>query len=194
MGAPVIYHERQVKELCALHALNNLFQDAASFNKTQLDEICRELSPNDFINPHRSILGLGNYDINVIITALHAKQCEAIWFDKRRDPSCIDTSKIVGLILNVPSKYSIGFMKLPLQRRHWISVKKINGEYWNLDSKLDTPQKIGDETQIMEYLRNQLSGNDKELFVVCTQGVESNETWLLPEHRRNSTTMTTTEK
>lgn len=33
---------------------------------------------------YRSILGLGNYDINVIITALHMKDCEAVWFDKRK--------------------------------------------------------------------------------------------------------------
>lgn len=26
MGAHGIYHERQIRELCALHALNNLFQ------------------------------------------------------------------------------------------------------------------------------------------------------------------------
>ncbi|XP_058836183.1 josephin-like protein isoform X4 [Topomyia yanbarensis] len=146
MGASTVYHEKQIKELCALHALNNLFQDRDCYNKVQLDEICRNLAPNDYINPHRSILGLGNYDINVIITALQLKNCEAIWFDKRKDPSCIDTSNIVGFILNVPSNYKVGFVRLPLQRRHWITVKSINGEYWNLDSKLDTPQLIGNYT------------------------------------------------
>ena len=35
-----IYHERQYFELCALHALNNVFQDPNAFNKEQLDEIC----------------------------------------------------------------------------------------------------------------------------------------------------------
>ncbi|XP_053689777.1 josephin-like protein isoform X2 [Sabethes cyaneus] len=145
MGASTVYHEKQIKELCALHALNNLFQNRESYNKFQLDEICRNLAPNDYINPHRSILGLGNYDINVIITALHMKGCEAVWFDKRRNPSCIDTSKIIGFILNVPSNYKIGIVRLPLQRRHWIALKKIEGEYWNLDSKLDAPLVIGDK-------------------------------------------------
>jgi hypothetical protein len=28
-----IYHEKQVKKLCALHSLNNLFQDASAFSK-----------------------------------------------------------------------------------------------------------------------------------------------------------------
>ena len=35
-----VYHERQMKELCALHALNNLFQSKRAFTKKDLDEIC----------------------------------------------------------------------------------------------------------------------------------------------------------
>ena len=36
-----IYHEKQIKELCALHALNNLFQENF-FTKTILDQICEQ--------------------------------------------------------------------------------------------------------------------------------------------------------
>lgn len=72
-----------MKELCALHALNNLFQNKV-FNKNDLDNICENLAPNTWFNPHKSVLGLGNYDINVILTALHLKDCEGIWFDKRK--------------------------------------------------------------------------------------------------------------
>lgn len=60
------------------------FQAKGTFTKMQLDEICKHLSPHEWINPHRSVLGLGNYDINVIIVALQKKQCEAVWFDKRK--------------------------------------------------------------------------------------------------------------
>lgn len=74
----------QVKELCALHALNNLFQECGAFSKTELDAICYSLSPNVWINPHKSLLGLGNYDINVIMAALQRKGYEAVWFDKRK--------------------------------------------------------------------------------------------------------------
>lgn len=79
-----IYHEKQVRELCALHALNNLFQCKDFFTKSELDEICNNLSPDNWINPHKSMLGIGNYDINVIMKALQSKDCEAIWFDKRK--------------------------------------------------------------------------------------------------------------
>ena len=36
-----IYHEKQVKELCALHALNNLLQENF-YSKAILDKICIE--------------------------------------------------------------------------------------------------------------------------------------------------------
>lgn len=156
-----IYHEKQVRELCALHALNNLFQEKECFTKSELDVICHTLSPDNWINPHKSVLGLGNYDINVIMKALQKKDCEAIWFDKRkymqvncraqlaycfsffRDPSCLNLHNILGLILNVPSDYKISFVTLPLRRRHWVTIRQINGFYYNLDSKLDMPQLIG---------------------------------------------------
>ena len=35
-----IYHEKQSRELCALHALNNLFQEQHAFTKRCLDNIC----------------------------------------------------------------------------------------------------------------------------------------------------------
>lgn len=40
-----LYHEKQVKQLCALHALNNLFRnlfdDHNSFTQADLDTICQ---------------------------------------------------------------------------------------------------------------------------------------------------------
>lgn len=78
-----VYHEKQVRELCALHALNNLFQDKI-YTKVELDGICHNLSPDVWINPHKSLLGLGNYDINVIMKALQKHCYEAVWFDKRK--------------------------------------------------------------------------------------------------------------
>jgi len=44
---------------------------------------CR-LSPDAWINPHRSLLGIGNYDINVIMVALQSRGYETVWFDKRK--------------------------------------------------------------------------------------------------------------
>ena len=46
--------------------------------------ICFSLSPDTYVNPHRSILGIGNYDVNVIMAALQLEGFDTVWFDKRR--------------------------------------------------------------------------------------------------------------
>ncbi|XP_047353189.1 josephin-1 isoform X2 [Vespa velutina] len=148
-----IYHERQVKELCALHALNNLFQERG--------------------------FRLGNYDINVIMAALQRRGREAVWFDKRKDPKCLCLDKIEGFILNVPTEYKLGFVLLPLKRRHWIALKKIHGAFYNLDSKLDTPQLIGKDNELLIYLKDQIDSKEKELFLVVSREIDSNQGWLM---------------
>uniref|UniRef100_A0A8C3H295 Josephin-1 n=1 Tax=Corvus moneduloides TaxID=1196302 RepID=A0A8C3H295_CORMO len=45
-----IYHEKQHRELCALHALNNVFQDSNAFTRETLQEIFQRLSPNTLIS------------------------------------------------------------------------------------------------------------------------------------------------
>lgn len=42
------------------------------------------LAPQCVVNPHRSVLGTGNYDVNVIIAALQSRDLAAVWWDKRR--------------------------------------------------------------------------------------------------------------
>lgn len=60
------------------------FTAKGTFAKSELDEICVQLSPDEWINPHKSMLGLGQYDVNVIMSALQLRGYEAIWFDKRK--------------------------------------------------------------------------------------------------------------
>ena len=96
------------------------------------------------------------------------KNCEAIWFDKRKDPDTIDTSQIVGLILNIPSKYEfIGLLTVPLLgKRHWVAIKEIEGTFYNLDSKLKEPEILGTRADAITFLRRKLQEKDNELFVV----------------------------
>lgn len=100
------------------------------------------------------------------------------FFSIARNPSCIDTSQIIGFILNVPNDYKLGFIVLPFKRRHWIAVRKINNIYWNLDSKLNAPEQIGDDNELQSYLINQLKSNDKELFVIVQSEIEKTKNWL----------------
>ena len=73
----------KVKALCALHAINNVLQEK-KFSKEELDGICTQLAPDSWWNAHKSILGIGNYDVNVIMSALEKCGKEFVWFDKRK--------------------------------------------------------------------------------------------------------------
>ncbi|KAM6897510.1 josephin-1 [Xenentodon cancila] len=85
LTSPAIYHEKQRRELCALHALNNVFQDGTAFSRDMLQEIYQRLSSSTMVTPHKkSMLGNGNYDVNVIMAALQTRGFEAVWWDKRR--------------------------------------------------------------------------------------------------------------
>lgn len=163
--------------MCALHTLNNLFQRANAFTKAQLDELCHQLSPNTWINPHRSMLGLGNYDINIIMAALQTANCDLTWWDKRRKISTEDVESSFGFILNIPSPSRVAGLTLPFKTKHWLAIRRFGSVYYNLDSKLDSPLRIGDSIQLCEYLTKQLNEVDCELFIVvssslCTLAVE----------------------
>ncbi|KAK7590863.1 hypothetical protein V9T40_002476 [Parthenolecanium corni] len=166
-----VYHEKQVKEFCALHALNNLFQKDDAFLKSELDAVCYSLAPKVWFNPHKSLLGLGNYDVNVLIAVLQNKGYQTIWFDQRKNPNCLQLSKIFGFIMNIPNDYHIGYIRLPLQRRHWIAIRKVGNCYYNLDSKLKEPLAIGQEAELISYLQQKLSHKDNQLFVVVPSDV-----------------------
>jgi hypothetical protein len=53
------------------NSVNNLFQRRV-FTAADFDALCEQLSPSAstlarvFSNPHRSLLGTGNYDVNVV--------------------------------------------------------------------------------------------------------------------------------
>ncbi|GAV05762.1 hypothetical protein RvY_15842 [Ramazzottius varieornatus] len=191
-----IYHEVQHRQFCALHALNNLYGESF-FTKKSLDEICERLDPQKgWGNPHRSFFGWGNYDVNVIMVAVQEKNCEAIWFDKRSDLSNLDLSEVVGFILNIPNDYALGsFLKLPLGRRHWISIRPIvtSGSpvpsqssqsaqsapskamdafreskrmFYNLDSKSKGPVLIGNDSAVISFLREALNSKGGEMLVI----------------------------
>ena len=139
------------------------------FTKTSMDSICSNLSPDEYINPHKSLLGLGNYDVNCLMVALETKAMQLTWFDKRKDVTSesLELSRAFGFILNIPSDYTFGFVTLPIKSRHWIAIKKMkDSKYYNLDSKIAAPKCIGSQEEFLAYLTNEMKGNDKEIFIV----------------------------
>jgi len=177
-----VYHERQSKQLCALHVLNNLFQEKA-FSKVELDDICLQLAPdsNSWWNPHRSPLGLGNYDVNVMMAALQIKDYQAIWFDKRKSIDQLQPSVALGFILNIPSgsRMTNWIPSSIVSQKHWVAIRKVGDElYFNLDSHLQEPEIIGDESSLMAYLKTEASKADRELLIVVSNNtVSESELW-----------------
>ncbi|KAF3853269.1 hypothetical protein F7725_013957 [Dissostichus mawsoni] len=160
--------KKQRRELCALHALNNVFQDGTAFSRDALQEIYQRLSPSTLVTPHKkSMLGNGNYDVNVIMAALQT----------RGDVGSIELSNVTGFILNVPSNLRWGPLMLPLKRQHWMGVREVGGVYYNLDSKLRSPQPIGAPDHLRKFLRQQLRGKNCELLLVVSEEVEAHQTW-----------------
>jgi josephin len=102
------------------------------------------------------------------MVALESKKMNLVWFDKRKEitSTALELTRAFGYILNIPSDYSFGFITLPIKSRHWICIRRLNEKFYNLDSKLDSPRCIGDDTDFVNYLKNEMKQNDKELFIV----------------------------
>ncbi|XP_069509874.1 josephin-2 [Ambystoma mexicanum] len=172
-----IFHERQRLELCAVHALNNVLQ-YKHFSQEAAEEICKRLAPDTRWNPHRSVFGTGNYDVNVIMAALQSLDFAAVWWDKRRSLDKLVLNEIHGFILNIPSHISLGILSLPIRRKHWIAVREIHSVYYNLDSKLKAPAKIGDEKELREFLHNFICQGPCEILLVVRKEVEEAGSWM----------------
>ena len=84
----------------------------------------------------------------------------------------LELDRIYGFILNVPTDMKWGFVHLPIQRKHWVAVRKVNDNFYNLDSKLDRPELIGNDDQLTAFLKEQIQSKDKELLMVVGQDLQ----------------------
>lgn len=71
-----------------------------------------------------------------------------IFVAPHRDVGTIALANVTGFILNVPSNLRWGPLRLPLKRQHWIGVREVGGVYYNLDSKLRSPDVIGTDDEL----------------------------------------------
>lgn len=104
-----------------------------------------------------------------------------------RDPSDeLNFGNIYGFILNIPSDCRLGWLALPIKRKHWVAIRNLpsptekdagRSNYQNLDSKFDKPESIGSTDNLIEYLRSELKSPEKELFLVVTEDIGRLETW-----------------
>jgi josephin len=139
------YHEKQSRwdQLCLVHALNMLM-GSKQVDQDTLDVICERLAPDSspWWNPHRSALGLGNYDANVALTVLQEHGLETTFFDNRKpvDELLARLGELEGLLANI----SGSMMSLP-GSRHWIAYRPTvvsSPTWWILDSKQAGPIQV----------------------------------------------------
>lgn len=171
-----IYHERQRLQFCLLHALNNLFQEKDTFTRADLDAIAEKLILDDptrvrwtpisvVFKPHHNLL-TGNYDVNVLIAALERRGKNVVWHDRRNGASSIDLdgseTGLMGIVLNIPVRRYGGLWK----GRHWVTLRKIDGVWYNLDSDLKAPIPFKDVDDVRVFLDSVILGGGEILLVM----------------------------
>ncbi len=97
--ASTIYHERQVGNLCALHAINSVLQDrvfveedliAIAENLDNLEQTLTSSTVECSQNMYRN----GNFSIQVIIAALLLRQLEVVPFNSSHPRAAVPTLSI----------------------------------------------------------------------------------------------------
>ena len=143
-----MYHERQRLSLCGVHAVNNLLQEH-HYGKADFDRVCEELAPGEWINPHRSMLRIGNFDVNVLMVLLERAGMTVQWQDGRKELETTQLEEygrdaaVFGLIVNLPSTSLWGRLT---KGRHWLTLlwQPSSNQWVNLDSDLKEPFELGD--------------------------------------------------
>ncbi|CAD6185042.1 unnamed protein product [Caenorhabditis auriculariae] len=159
-----LYHEKQSKQFCLMHTLNNILQKK-HYTAEKMDELCYTINDRKWFNPHRSWLGFGNYDANVLMCALELHHLKMVWFDKRTLGGQLNPDKIRAFIFNIPSR---SFFHM-LSGRHWYPLVKVSGDKWyNLDSKLSSPKAI---TDLPKTVGEHLAQKDVEMIIVCHEDI-----------------------
>ncbi|KAF0700630.1 Aste57867_8808 [Aphanomyces stellatus] len=163
-----VYHERQVYMRCGLHAVNNLLQRKA-FETDDFAAIAQDLNAgNSFTwwNPHQTLLGIGNYSVDVLTVALAKHGYTLSFFDRRKSMDALDLDVIDGVLVNVMTRSWMGMW----QSRHWFALAKVEGTFYNLDSKLPRPTRFESLVPVRDFLQAVLaSSQDNTVLVVTPQ-------------------------
>jgi len=156
-----VFHEKQSLQRCGVHTINNLFQRQEVTQK-EMDEIARNLSPGSLICPHKSVLGTGNYDVNVIMSVLTLRGKVCKWWDRRRDVSEMRLDGLLGIIVNRQSAKLAGLWK----SKHWYAITLIDGSFYNCNSTLEKPRQLADHAQLFQLLREEIEQNGEVIRVL----------------------------
>nr|AAP06835.1 unknown protein [Oryza sativa Japonica Group] len=138
--------------------------DGIAGNLVQIDPNKEHWTPMSLIfKPHHNVF-TGNYDVNVLITALEARKKKVIWHDHRKGASSIDldADALFGLMINVPVRRFRGLWT----GRHWVAIRSINGTWFNLDSDFSAPKEFQDKEKLIAFLDSILSQGGEVMIVL----------------------------
>lgn len=86
-----------------------------------------------------------------------------------------------GFLLNSISKQNFFGKSVSISSnfKHWYVIRQLTeGFYYNLDSKLTRPEKLGKKENLIKFLNKTLSEGDCQLLLVVKSGLTSNNVYL----------------
>ena len=178
-----IYHERQENEFCGRHALNVLLQqvttlfqdkDLFSIGKTLfLSELQLVIDDETRLNHHYN--STGNFSIEVLKAAVKSRYKLDLVYLKQRDILACNWENIELFVQKAVTELK-GF--LFHNDNHWFVIRKINGNFWNLDSLKDRPLLIPLLSMKM-ILKEQLQSSTRSVYCI-PQDLPMRNTTILP--------------
>ena len=97
-----------------------------------------------------------------------------------RELSTLNLTNIYGLVINKFYKPKCLGLAIPIKRRHWIAVRKIGERFYNLDSRLDEPECIGNDEHLIKFLKSELAVPTTQLFLVVSNSLPE-DGWMTAE-------------
>uniref|UniRef100_A0A7S2SGS8 ubiquitinyl hydrolase 1 n=1 Tax=Mucochytrium quahogii TaxID=96639 RepID=A0A7S2SGS8_9STRA len=175
-----MYHERQSTFMCGKHALNCLFANAElertiplvtksdmEVNANELYGELKRLGTTPWVSPYNWPLGLGNYDVTVLMKTAAQKDVEIGYLKADEILNALEKMEkdryILGLLLNVKSSSLFGLVRT----RHWYAIlyhHKLGG-FFNVDSKLEKPCALT-EKECVNHINNAISSLDASVLRV----------------------------
>lgn len=178
-----VYHEPQRLYRCGLHTVNALLQGPV-YSAADFDLMADVLAPASGVlprvsHPHRSVLRLGEYDVNVIVLSLQKAAMDVRWLNKARLATkqgkmdlaeqlthVDDSSPLVGFLVNVPvTRFPAWLTRLFADGRHWLAVTRVGPDWYLIDSSQAQPVRLEDASAAADYLVSVLTGDGHVLCV-----------------------------
>lgn len=169
----VVYHEKQQLWRCGLHAVNALLKRPV-YTAADFGAIADSIAPESrmpWSHPHRSVFGLGDYDVNVLMCALEKAGLRAEWLSAKVSLASLleSTKRLRGFLVNVPAMNLPSFLQSATtfltDRRHWVAVPQYSSHFYLVDSKLP-PSRFSGSAELIRYLERVRKESGHILYVV----------------------------